>query len=475
MAFAPDKKNPGDLIKSTDWNDALAEVVRLEGVKLDKAGGAVTGPLSIAGALAIGNTAPDRALTVQGAAGTYLNVKGDAGAHEILVGADSNGGVVSTMTNHDLQLRAGANVTRLTIKADGKVGIGTLTPGFLLDVVDRCRIRQGPAPSAGLWFFQNTPNNDRAFVGMADDNSVGFWGNTGANWGLRMDITNASLTLTGDLSIPKTAGGSATFSHSTFANENILQPNNLKLIMGSTGLIFAGGPGLVYDFAIGHTFFNFILGGGASTTFTRVFSVNHLGNMVISGSLSAGGGKGGYVTDHFINAAGDAVEQGDLVVLGVRGADRYYGANSNIPVPEVDPSTEEYDTRVCGVVDSVVDEGSLPPADIKPLTREEAEAGVAPREHPLTGLAVPATPETNAAKVGPNQLGRMVTLGAYAHCKVDADIAPIEVGDLLTTSPTKGHAQKVTDPSRAVGCIVGKALAPLSSGKGKIPIIVLLQ
>jgi hypothetical protein len=72
-------------------------------------------------------------------------------------------------------------------------------------------------------------------------------------------------------------------------------------------------------------------------------------------------------------------------------------------------------------------------------------------------------------------MGMMVTLGAFAHCKVDADIAPIAVGDLLTTSPTKGHAQKVLDPARALGTIVGKALAPLETGKGKIPILVMLQ
>jgi len=69
----------------------------------------------------------------------------------------------------------------------------------------------------------------------------------------------------------------------------------------------------------------------------------------------------------------------------------------------------------------------------------------------------------------------MVTLGAFAHCKVDADIAPIKVGDLLTTSPTRGHAQKVLDPSQAFGAIVGKALGSLEKGKGKIPVLVMLQ
>ena len=66
-------------------------------------------------------------------------------------------------------------------------------------------------------------------------------------------------------------------------------------------------------------------------------------------------------------------------------------------------------------------------------------------------------------------------MGAYAHCKVDADIAPIQVGDLLTTSPTRGHAQKVLDPTKAVGAILGKALGSLDKGKGKIPVLVLLQ
>jgi hypothetical protein len=72
-------------------------------------------------------------------------------------------------------------------------------------------------------------------------------------------------------------------------------------------------------------------------------------------------------------------------------------------------------------------------------------------------------------QVQPGQIGLMVTLGAFSHCKVDADIAPITIGDLLTTSATKGHAQKVLDPAKAVGSIIGKALGSLNKGKGKIP------
>jgi hypothetical protein len=60
-------------------------------------------------------------------------------------------------------------------------------------------------------------------------------------------------------------------------------------------------------------------------------------------------------------------------------------------------------------------------------------------------------------------------------CKVDATDASIEVGDLLTTSPTQGHAMKAEDPLKAFGAVVGKALAPLREGRGLLPILVALQ
>lgn len=89
------------------------------------------------GNVGIGTNAPNRAVTVQGPAGTYLNVKGDAGSEELLIGADGGGGIVSTMTNHNLQLRAGGNSTKMLIQADGNVGIGTTAPRTRLEVLGR--------------------------------------------------------------------------------------------------------------------------------------------------------------------------------------------------------------------------------------------------------------------------------------------------------------------------------------------------
>ncbi|WP_167092222.1 hypothetical protein [Bacillus sp. Ab-1751] len=61
------------------------------------------------------------------------------------------------------------------------------------------------------------------------------------------------------------------------------------------------------------------------------------------------------------------------------------------------------------------------------------------------------------------------------YCKVDAQYGAIEVGDLLTTSETPGHAMKAVDPQKAFGTVIGKALSGISSGTGLIPILIALQ
>jgi len=60
-------------------------------------------------------------------------------------------------------------------------------------------------------------------------------------------------------------------------------------------------------------------------------------------------------------------------------------------------------------------------------------------------------------------------------CKVDADCAPIETGDMLTTSSTPGHAMRASDHARAFGAVIGMALTSLPAGRGLILVLVSLQ
>lgn len=70
---------------------------------------------------------------------------------------------------------------------------------------------------------------------------------------------------------------------------------------------------------------------------------------------------------------------------------------------------------------------------------------------------------------------RALALSGKVWCKVDAGFGAIAVGDMLTTSPTPGHAMHAADPVRAFGAVIGKALGSLKSGRGLLPILVALQ
>jgi len=68
-----------------------------------------------------------------------------------------------------------------------------------------------------------------------------------------------------------------------------------------------------------------------------------------------------------------------------------------------------------------------------------------------------------------------LALGGTAYCKVDATTGPVDVGDLLVTSSSPGHAMKAVDRDRAFGAVIGKALRPLPDGSDLIPVLVSLQ
>ena len=71
--------------------------------------------------------------------------------------------------------------------------------------------------------------------------------------------------------------------------------------------------------------------------------------------------------------------------------------------------------------------------------------------------------------------GQNVALSGRVYVQADASSGPIEPGDLLTTSDTPGHAMKVSDPTRAQGAILGKAMTGLKEGKGTVLMLVTLQ
>ncbi len=95
-------------------------------------------------------------------------------------------------------------------------------------------------------------------------------------------------------------------------------------------------------------------------------------------------------------------------------------------------------------------------------------------DQPNDGRVVGIASGEPAFILGTNDQEMPIALCGRVPCKVDADITPIKVGDVLITSSTPGHAQRATDTSASAGRILGKALGSLLKGKGEIPVLVFL-
>lgn len=169
-------------------------------------------------------------------------------------------------------------------------------------------------------------------------------------------------------------------------------------------------------------------GTGAALFARKAGSQGHAGffdgNVHVTGDISLTNAD---CAEHFDIAHATPVEPGTVMVVGDGGI--------------LHESHRGYDKRVAGVVSGA--------ADYKPgivLDKQQSHTKRQP-----------------------------IALLGKVYCKVDASYAPIEVGDLLTTSDTPGHAMKTIDPLKAFGAVIGKALRPMDTGRGLIPILVALQ
>jgi hypothetical protein len=131
--------------------------------------------------------------------------------------------------------------------------------------------------------------------------------------------------------------------------------------------------------------------------------------------------------EDFDICATEQMDPGTVMVLGAEG--------------QLEQSHKAYDKRVAGVVSGA--------GDYKP------------------GIILDKKQSSN--------IRQPIALLGKVYCKVDAGHGAIEIGDLLTTSPTPGHAMKAEDPLKAFGTVIGKALRPLQEGQGLIPILIALQ
>jgi len=150
MPITPDlpfPKSAGDSIRSKDWNDLVSETRRLDTAKVDRAGDAITGPLSVAGALAIGKSSA--------AATAKLDVVGDLNINDsnlLFRGGDNNHGL--GWFGNPSKLFGGVNVDGPVLWGNLGGALGTAPGGAQLIALswdNAGRVAIGtPSPAAAL-------------------------------------------------------------------------------------------------------------------------------------------------------------------------------------------------------------------------------------------------------------------------------------------------------------------------------------
>ncbi len=152
----------------------------------------------------------------------------------------------------------------------------------------------------------------------------------------------------------------------------------------------------------------------------REFRVERGGNVRADGSFTGGGAD---YAELLPGAAG--LEAGEVLVIGPEG--------------QLSRSTKPYQTSVAGVYS----------------TQPGFVAGAGDDSADLSGQ-VP-----------------LAVMGVVP-VKVSSENGPIQPGDLLTSSGTPGHAMRAGQ-NPPVGTVIGKALEPLTDGRGIIKMLVVLQ
>jgi hypothetical protein len=293
-----------------------------------------------------------------------------------------------------------------------KVGIGTTAPTQALDLVGNARIS---GTGAGLIF----PDGSKQTVA-----AVGTITGVTAKSGLAGGGTSGNVALSVDGTVIR-SNASPTFgwvqangAFSSFTGVNGafigLVPSGVAAWLRNTNSVPGIGTG---DIIQGH---------GVNSV--RVFRVDNVGSVfALNGYFTSGID---FAESIRVVGKRSQYEPGDVLVIDGNSKERFA------------LSTEPYSTLVAGVYST------------KP--------GITASPHPVMGL---------------DQLAKYVPLGVIGivPTKASTENGAIAPGDLLVTSATPGYVMKGTDRDRMLGAVIGKSLEPLSSGTGKIQVLITLQ
>ncbi|MEL6717961.1 MAG: hypothetical protein AAFP82_04540 [Bacteroidota bacterium] len=382
---------------------------------------------------------------------------------------------------------AGNGLTRMFINQDGDIGIRTTTPDEALDVngdiamtdgTGRIVYKEGTITKA-LLSYDGTDfviRNQEFVSGVSTD--------------IRLESENGNVNML--------AGGQLNARFQSEGGLRLFAPNNSSFLLevqNDGDLKFVRDGGVV---AMGIDDVNGRIGVNTETPLRR-FDVN--------GDVAFSGGAGTNLvfyegttdkaeitwsgTDLLIHNKETVVGNSDVILRSDNGRLLFRTGTSNAVRMTIDNDGVEVEERltVTGAdlaerftVNSIDDDSKVVPGTVVAIDREnpgELTISNQAYDRAVAGIVSGAKGINTAMLLG--QKGTIadgdvaVAITGRVYCKVDASYGAIQVGDLLTTSDTAGHAMKVNNYEEAQGAIIGKAMTALEEGQGMILVLISMQ
>jgi hypothetical protein len=385
----------------------------------------------------------------------------------------------------------------ITIDESGRVGIGTAGPASRLEVV----------PTPGQWGVRvlNDGQNSAIYATSSGGTAPTVYGASSSTaagsvavHGLLTGTPGSeSAGVRGTISATSSSNGYGVYGRHGGAGYGVYGES--MSTTGGIGVVGSGRYGMMGLGTAADGFGGVFGGSGAFGTGNALWVI---GSSFLTGGARIGGGTGGFSTPVATLEVSQGTDSepasGGYVVIGdVAGANismdnneimaRNNGATSTlylnndggavrVPVLEITGADVAEKFQVSDPRDAVKP-GMVMELDPKNPGKLRIASGAYNRR--VAGVVSGAGDIPVGAVLGHlpgHEDAPAIALSGRVWVECDTSNGAIEVGDMLTTSETAGHAMKVTDYTRAQGAIIGKAMSTLKAGeKGLVLVLVNLQ